>query len=499
MRKIQRLLRTFRGHESPACAFEARRIPAFSGFAAEFHKNMEIKEDENEEKSNEKKWKNNDNKGKTMEMKRVLMKATNLKPAVGKQIFTLIFACFSFFIFSGFLHAENTPENTAENTAGSTAGNTAENTVFYDVRTFGAVGDGVKKDTQAVQNALDACFEKEGEKGGTVRLSGGTFLCGSLFLRSGVTLEVASDAVLKASPDPEDYAPVDFCPQNQAFKGDYIRGSHLLIALEVKNVRVTGGGTIDGNARAFVPQPPARGMWPKPEIPWRPGQMLFFCECDGVRVDNIFLTQSPYWTCFLHGCVNCELHHIRILNEATIWNSDGIDVDCCRNVQIHDCDINTGDDCITLRANTQPLKNPRPCEDVQVWDCRLKTACQGVRVGVGDGLIRNCELRKLTIYETNVGLNFHSSYRANSPGTNVENILFEDISLDVQIPLQITYGHALSDRRIGNITFRNIHGTASRPAEIQRLPEHPLGPLHAENVEIRNSDGKIMLSDENFE
>ncbi len=372
------------------------------------------------------------------------------------------------------------------------AGIASQNKI-YDIRNFGAAGDGVKIDTSAIQQALDEC-SKNG--GGTVRLSAGTFLSGSIFLRDGVTLEIAPDATLKASPKPEDYAPIDFCPQNQAFAADYVSGSHLLIALEVRNVRVTGGGTIDGNARAFVPQPPEQGMWPKPKIPWRPGQMLFFCECDEVQIDGIFLTQSPYWTCFLHGCTHCELHDLRILNEPTIWNSDGIDVDCCEHVKIYNCDINTGDDCITLRANAQPLKKPRPCEDVKVWNCRLKTTCQGVRIGVGDGLIQNAEFRNLTIYETHVGLNFHSSYSKGSPGTNIENIRFDDISLDVEIPLQITYGHALPDRRIGNLTFSNIHGTARRPNEIQNLPEHPIGAIHAENVDVRRPDDSVLWSDD---
>lgn len=411
----------------------------------------------------------------------------NMKKTL-KSLFVTALALVCAFALTLPLAAENAP-NSSEPTAAQPTATQPASLRTYCVREFGAAGDGAQNDAQFIQKAIDVCSENGG---GTVRLADGTFLSGSLFLRSNVTLEVARGAVLKASPNPKDYAPIDFCPQNQAFKS--VSGSHLLIALEVKNVRVTGGGTIDGSARAFVPQPPARGMWPKPELPWRPGQMLFFCECDGVRVDDIFLTQSPFWTCFLHGCTNCELHHIRIQNELTIWNSDGIDVDCCQHVRIHDCEINTGDDCITLRANSKPLKTPRPCEDVEVWDCRLKTACQGVRVGVGDGLIRNCTLRNLTIYETNVGLNFHSSYHPDSPGTNIENILFKDISLDVQIPLQITYGYASADRRIRNITFRNLHGTAVRPAEIQHSPDHPVGPLLAENVKILTPDGQPILT-----
>lgn len=349
---------------------------------------------------------------------------------------------------------------------------------IYNVTDFGAKGDGTTLCTREIQTAIDTCAR---DGGGTVVVPRGTFLAGSLFLKENVTLEVQKMAVLRASERHEDYAPVDFCPQNRAFATDYIQGSHFLIAVEQKNVAIRGEGTICGSADAFVPKPKDGVMWPKPKLPWRPGQMLFFCECDGVRLEGVTLTESPYWTCFLHGCTHVRISNVTIRNRHDIWNSDGIDLDCCQNVVISDCDIDTGDDCITLRANTEPLKNPRPCERIVVTNCVLRSACQGVRVGVGDGLIRDAVFSNLVIYETNCGLNFHSSYRESSPGTTIENIRFCNITLDVNIAFEMTYGHAQSDRKISDVFFDGISG---RSKILKRFT--PTEGMEFENVQFSN-------------
>ena len=111
-----------------------------------------------------------------------------------------------------------------------------------NVRDFGAVGDGITKDTAAVQQAID--------QGGTVYFPAGIYLCGSLYLRSHTTLELENGAVILGSPDPEDYNQPDFCPQNSVCLPEKAFGAHLIIALEVNHV-VIRGGKIDGNRSAF--------------------------------------------------------------------------------------------------------------------------------------------------------------------------------------------------------------------------------------------------------
>ena len=103
----------------------------------------------------------------------------------------------------------------------------------WNVRDYGAKGDGVAKDTAAVQRAVDACA---GAGGGEVLLPKGTYLSGSVFLKSGVDFHLAEGATLKGSPDPADYNALDVAPQNwgRLGSGDNISGGHLVLCIEQK-------------------------------------------------------------------------------------------------------------------------------------------------------------------------------------------------------------------------------------------------------------------------
>ena len=126
-----------------------------------------------------------------------------------------------------------------------------------DVRAYGAAGDGVTKDTKAIQSAID---EAARAGGGTVRVGNGTYLTGSIFLRSGVDLFL-DGATLKGSPDRGDYNAVDVCPQNWSSKAESASGAHLLLCIEQTNVTVRGTGRIDGNCTAFLLGPDGK-TWP---------------------------------------------------------------------------------------------------------------------------------------------------------------------------------------------------------------------------------------------
>jgi len=151
---------------------------------------------------------------------------------------------------------------------------------MLNVKDFGAVGDGVTKDTAAVQRAVNA--------GGMVNFPPGTYLCGTIYLKSHGGIHLESGAVLLASPDREDYNADDFCPQNRVFVSEHVTGAHFIVAAEQTDITICGEGCIDGNRQSFygAKEPPCRdeenSKFSLDDIiqnkNWRPGQMIFLCE-----------------------------------------------------------------------------------------------------------------------------------------------------------------------------------------------------------------------------
>ena len=361
-----------------------------------------------------------------------------------------------------------------------------------NVRDFGAVGDGSAKDTAAIQRALDA--------GGVAYLPPGIYLSGTLYLRSCGGLELAPGAVLRASPDPADYDE-NPCPQNRVFASEMVSGAHLVVACEVHDVVIRGGGRIHGNREAFFsgeedPKRPGKFLRPA----WRPGQMLFFCESENVTVTDVELHESPYWCCFLHGCEHVNIRGVRIHNHRMTPNSDGIDLDCCRFVTVSDCRIDAGDDCLTLRANTAPLKKPRPCEKICVANCILSSPCQAIRVGVGDGVIRDAVFGNIVIHDTRSGIQLVSRYSSSSPGVTIENLLFGDVLMECRRPLAI-----LSDVRgprdeevkpIRGVVFRNIRATGDRSSFFEANRRGDVADVTLEDVDLTLHGGDDIVDGE---
>ena len=125
----------------------------------------------------------------------------------------------------------------------------------FSVLSYGADASGKQLSTAAVQAAMDACAAAGG---GRVVMPAGTYLCGTLWLKSGVELHLAHGAVLQASGNIDDYNEADAYPQNFCYAAEEWVGRHLLIAHECENVAVTGTGVIDGAAQAYYAPPEKR-------------------------------------------------------------------------------------------------------------------------------------------------------------------------------------------------------------------------------------------------
>jgi polygalacturonase len=257
----------------------------------------------------------------------------------------------------------------------------------FNPRTNGAVGDGTTLDTGALQRTIDQCASGGG---GIVRIDPGTYLTGSLVLRSKVTLHIERGATLLGSPQLSHYQPQ--LGQHINPEGDG-HARHLIFARDAEHIAIIRGGTIDGNGKAFWEHNP-RHHAPLPDDAWtdvstfywrplpRPGPMLEFVNCQQLHFEDFAIVNSPSWTLRTMACDSVQIHSVSINNPRFGPNTDGIDITCSSNVDIAGCNITTGDDAICLKSESAygllwPVRN------ITVRKCIIDTNCNGFKIGTG--------------------------------------------------------------------------------------------------------------------
>lgn len=338
--------------------------------------------------------------------------------------------------------------------------------MIYDVRNYGAVGDGKTLNTAAIQKAIDDCASKNG---GTVLLEDGTYMTGSIVLRSNVNLHIEQNAVLLGSPNCGDY------PEKQNLKHvisenlPRTRNASMIFAEECENISITGMGKIDCNGTRFVRE--KQGEW----TGWRferidaptPPRVVFFAGCRNIKIEDITMLNQPSgWSYWIHNCDYVVFDKCKILAEVRYPNNDGIHINSSRNVTVSNCDIVTGDDCIVVRANNRSLAENKVCEKVTVTNCNLTSYSGGIRIGwISDGVIKNCTFSNLVMTDTVIGISivlpdFSKVPDRGREDTLIENLLFNNIVMDKIYgrPIKIYIGQTDGTRceAIRNIYFSKV-------------------------------------------
>ncbi len=359
----------------------------------------------------------------------------------------------------------------------------------FDIIDYGACPEKEHINTEAIQNAIDACNRGGG---GRVFCGPGTWITGSLELKSNVELFLSAGCKLLGSEDMDDYE--ELVADGFDHKRAPEKSAQALIrAVDAENIAITGPGITDGAGLAFYENVDKPGKLRKPPTP-RP-RILMFYRCRGVRIIDTAFRDSPCWTIWLMMCRDVGMHRITITGNPRMRNVDGIDIDGCKDVNVSDCRIRTEDDCIVLRAIQKLYDEPAVCENVTVTGCTLESRCQAIRVGCpNDNTVRNCVLSNIVINNSKRGINFNNPnryYSADAGQTaDVHDILFDNIRMDCYgTPLAITVEDGIKLRRLSDISFSNMRITGTQPCEI-------IGCNETIPRNIRFSNVKFEISDE---
>lgn len=340
----------------------------------------------------------------------------------------------------------------------------------YNIREFGARGDGKSLDTASVQAAIDACHKNHG---GTVLVPAGVFVVGTVEMKSNVTLHIAAEGKLLGSADGTEYRAAAGIPlHGDATLEDGNTG--LIFAIDAESITIEGPGTIDGQGAQFrsprrgVPPPSGRGG------SLRPYHLLFY-RCRNLKVRNIFLLNSAFHSVRIIESEFVWCEGIRIYNRVNV-NNDGFHFISNQYLHVSNCDVQSEDDACALFGS---------CRNVTITNCTFSTRWAVFRFGGGDP--ENITISNCVIYET-YGCPIKMQF---GPESRAQNILFSNLILhEVTGPISIDLnkssfaegGKTPQNGFVRNITFSGIR--ARVVAEGKQYPDMPF-PIHYRPGETR--------------
>jgi len=363
----------------------------------------------------------------------------------------------------------------------------AQKTKTFSAAKYGAKGDGVTLDTAAIQRAIDAAAKH----GGTVTFPAGTYLTGSLFVKSHVTLQVDKGVTLLGSQHLEDYPEMP----TRVAGIEMVWPAALVNVYKQSNAAIAGEGTIDGDGKTWWDSYWAlRKIYEPKGLRWasdydakRPRLIQIF-DSSNVKLGGLTLRRSGFWTvhiCYSHD-VSVDGVTIRNNEGGRGPSTDGIDIDSSKKILVQHADIAVNDDALCLKAgrDSDGLRVNRPTEDVVLRDSTIREGAAGVTIGSEtSGGFRNIEAYGLTVLKAvPVGILFKS---AHTRGGFAENIRIHDLTLiDTPVVFRITMNwnpsYSYATIPVGLKTYPDYYKVLSTP-----VPEAQ-GMAHFHDVHIWN-------------
>jgi polygalacturonase len=357
----------------------------------------------------------------------------------------------------------------------------------FPVSSYGTVGDGVTLNTASIQQAIDAC---SAAGGGRVVLGRGSFLTGTLVMKSHVELHLKKRAVLLGSTDPAHY-PEMTTPYR--FYGDEWVKQSLIFGYDLEDIKLTGKGMIDGQGAAFQ-----ANTKKKPDRYRNRPFLIRFTRCSRVTVSDLILQNSAMWMQHYLACDDLTITGIRVFNHCN-KNNDMMDIDGCHRVSIIGCVGDTDDDGLTLKSTS-----PRANEDISISDCILSSHCNAIKMGTeSTGGFRNIRISNCVIKPSEVKEVIYGRPEGISgislevvDGGVMEDIRISGVVMDgPEVPLFIRLGNRArphmegidtpSVGSLGGIVIENIvaRNAGSTACSISGIPGY-----RASDITIRNLD-----------
>jgi polygalacturonase len=366
----------------------------------------------------------------------------------------------------------------------------------FNILKYGAVGDGVTLNTTAIQKAIDECYKTGG---GTVIFPEGKFLSGTIVIKDNIILHFEKNSVLLGSTDLKDYRNLD--PFTEGLGIDV--GWALLVAVDAKNIKLEGEGTIDGQGSAIKAKHILTDIRSEGQRWGLRPFLLRIVRCDGVTVNDVTLKYAGAWTSHYFQSKNLHIEKVKIQSVGVAHN-DGIGIDGCQDVVIKDCDVVSGDDALVFKTTSSKMA----CRNIVVSGLRLKSNQAGIKMGTESmAAFENIKISNCHIYDTkNGGIKLLTV-----DGAHLRNVLISDITMeDVRTPMLFRLGSRLSVFRkdtetkqptgtFENVVIKNVKANASANAQlmppsgilITGIPGHYITGLALENIEISLAGGGL--------
>ncbi len=303
----------------------------------------------------------------------------------------------------------------------------------YNVKTFGAKGDGISSDTRAIQQSIDKAYQN---KGGIVIIPSGIYKIGTLILKDNIELHLEPGATLLGSPDYRDYTAI-----SQKFESrtrDLYAKYFMIFAEGAKNISITGSGTIYGNGLKHFQETRPQNLRPF---------MIRLVNCNYVTIRDVHLLESANWTLHILGCKDVNISGVDIETNGE-GNRDGLDIDACQRVTVSNSRFSTTDDAIVMKATTDVL-----CQDITITNCILRTQASAIKTGTESNggfkniTISNCVIKDIPVH---AGIELMTV-----DGGMMQNILLENITMEnVATPFFIRLGIRARPYKTGQYVSR---------------------------------------------